>query len=63
MHAYLFKGGELIVQREMPLRVVKTGLEQAITDAAHNRPILYGMFCVMIALLTGWSASLVFRKE
>ncbi len=63
VHAYLFKGGELITQREQPLRVVKTGLEQAITDAAHNQPILYGMFCVLIALITGWGASLVFRKE
>jgi uncharacterized protein (TIGR02186 family) len=63
VHAYLFKGGELIVQQELPLRVVKTGLEQAITDAAHNRPILYGLACVLIAVITGWGASLIFRKD
>lgn len=63
VHAYLFKGGELIAQREQPLRVVKTGLEQAITDAAHNQPLLYGVLCVLIAVVTGWSASLIFRKE
>lgn len=63
VHAYLFKGGELIFERELPLRVVKTGLEQAITDAAHNRPILYGLLCVLIAVVTGWGASLIFRKD
>ncbi|MBW6425935.1 TIGR02186 family protein [Rhizobium sp. XQZ8] len=63
VRAYLFKGGDLIFQREMPLRVVKTGLEQAITDAAHDRPLFYGAFCVLIAVITGWGASLIFRKD
>ncbi len=63
VRAYLFKSGELIAEREQPLRVVKTGLEQAITDAAHNQPLLYGMLCVLIAIVTGWGASLIFRKE
>ena len=63
VRAYLFKGGELILEQELPLRVVKTGLEQAITDAAHNRPIAYGFLCVLIALITGWGASLIFRKD
>lgn len=63
VNAYLFKSGELIHERELPLRVVKTGLEQAITDAAHNRPVAYGFLCVLIALITGWGASLIFRKD
>ena len=61
--AYLFKSGELIFERELPLRVVKTGIEQAITDAARNRPITYGFLCVLIAVITGWGASLIFRKD
>lgn len=63
VHAYLFKSGVLIAQKDIPLRVVKTGLEQAITDAAHEKPLAYGLFCVMIAVLTGWGASLLFRKD
>jgi uncharacterized protein (TIGR02186 family) len=63
VHAYLFKGGELIYERELPLRVVKTGLEQAITDMAHNRPVIYGMLCVLLAIITGWGASVLFRKD
>ncbi|MBT9372013.1 TIGR02186 family protein [Rhizobium sp. CSW-27] len=62
-HAYLFKSGELILQRELPLRVVKTGLEQTITDAAHQQPLAYGLVCVLVALVTGWGASVLFRKD
>lgn len=63
VHAYLFKSGTLIAQKDIPLRVVKTGLEQAITDAAHDKPLAYGIFCVLIAVLTGWGASIAFRKD
>ncbi|SIQ03576.1 conserved hypothetical protein [Rhizobium sp. RU35A] len=63
VHAYLFKSGELILQRDLPLRVVKTGLEQTITDAAHQQPLLYGLVSVLIALVTGWGASVLFRRE
>ncbi len=61
--AYLFKSGEFLTQKELRLRVVKTGLEQAITDAAHNQPFAYGIFAVLIAAITGWGASVVFRKD
>ncbi|UJW75997.1 TIGR02186 family protein [Rhizobium sp. SL42] len=63
VHAYLFKSGEFITERELPLRVIKTGLEDAITQAAHQQPLFYGLFSVMLALITGWLASLIFRKE
>jgi uncharacterized protein (TIGR02186 family) len=63
VHAYLFKSGELIQSRDLPLRVVKTGLEQTITDAAHQQPLAYGLFSVFVALITGWGASILFRKD
>lgn len=63
VHAYLFKSGTFLTEKQLRLRVVKTGLEQAITDAAHNQPLLYGTFSVALALLTGWLASLIFRRD
>lgn len=63
VHAYLFKSGEFIAEKELPLRVVKTGLEETISNAAHQSPLAYGLFAVMLALITGWSASLIFRKD
>lgn len=63
VRAHLFKSGSPVSSKTLPLRVVKTGMEQAITDAAHHRPLIYGAFCVMLALVTGWGASLIFRKD
>ncbi len=61
--AYLFKSGMPVAQRELKLRVVKTGMEQAITNAAHQTPVVYGILCVLIAVITGWGASLLFRRD
>lgn len=61
--AYLFKSGSYVTGKTLPLRVIKTGLEQTITDAAHETPFLYGLFCVFLAVVTGWGASLLFRKD
>jgi uncharacterized protein (TIGR02186 family) len=61
--AYLFRDGNPIAQRELTLRVVKSGMEQAISNAARETPIAYGFLCVLLALVTGWSASILFRKD
>lgn len=61
--AYLFRDGNPIAQRELRLRVVKSGMEQAISNAAHETPIAYGFLCVLLALVTGWGASILFRKD
>ena len=63
VRAYLFKSGVFIDEKQLLLRVVKTGLEQAITDAAHEKPFFYGLFSVFLALLTGWTASVLFKKN
>ncbi len=61
--AFLFKSGLPIAQKELRLRVVKTGMEQAITDAAHQTPVVYGFLCVLLAVVTGWGASILFRRD
>ncbi|MEX2696476.1 TIGR02186 family protein [Rhizobium mongolense] len=63
VRAYLFKSGVFVTQKSVPLRVIKTGIEQMLTDAAHGQPIPYGMFAVFLAIVTGWGASIVFRKD
>ncbi|MGA1800619.1 TIGR02186 family protein [Rhizobium sp. HT1-10] len=63
VRAYLFKSGKFVTEKSLPLRVIKTGIEQTITDAAHEQPIAYGCFAVLLAVLTGWTASFVFRKS
>lgn len=63
VRAYLFKAGEFIAQKELTLHVVKTGIEQIITQAAYDHPFAYGLFCVTLAMITGWLANLIFRRE
>lgn len=63
VRAYLFRDGVFVAAKALPLRVVKTGLEQAITRAAHDQPLIYGLLAVALAVVTGWGASLLFRKE
>ncbi|MFM2278242.1 MAG: hypothetical protein RLZZ444_473 [Pseudomonadota bacterium] len=61
--AFLFRSGDFVAVKELKLRVVKTGLEQVITEAAFNSPFLYGLFSVLLAVITGWTASLMFRRD
>lgn len=63
VRATLFKSGKFVMEKTLPLRVVKTGLEQTITNAAHEQPVLYGMASVLLALITGWGASVMFRRD
>jgi uncharacterized protein (TIGR02186 family) len=63
IRAVLFRKGIFVAEKELQLEVVKTGLEEAITFAATQRPLLYGIFAVLLAVLTGWAASLIFRKD
>jgi uncharacterized protein (TIGR02186 family) len=63
IRAVLFRKGIFVAEKQMQLEVVKTGIEEAITFAATQRPLLYGIFAVLLAVLTGWCASLMFRKD
>lgn len=63
VRAHLFRDGVFISEKALPLRVVKTGLEQMISNAAYDNPISYGILAVILAVLTGWIASVVFRKD
>ena len=63
IRGYLFKEGRFFDEKQLEMRVVKTGLEEAITAAAFDQPLLYGVFAVLMAVLTGWTASLMFRRD
>ena len=63
IHGYLFKDGKVVDEQRLDMRVVKTGLEESITAAAFDQPLMYGVFAVLLAVLTGWAASLMFRRD
>jgi uncharacterized protein (TIGR02186 family) len=59
---YLFRDGVPIAVRRTSLEVVKGGVERAIYDLAHDRPLAYGLLSVLLAVFAGWLAAFVMRR-
>jgi uncharacterized protein (TIGR02186 family) len=59
----LFADGVLLARTQTALEIVKTGFEQFVANAAREHGLLYGLATAMMAVLTGWFASVVFRKD
>jgi uncharacterized protein (TIGR02186 family) len=59
----LFADGNLIARTPSAFEVYKAGFEQVVTSAAHDHGFLYGLATAGMALLTGWFASVVFRRD
>jgi uncharacterized protein (TIGR02186 family) len=59
----LFADGTQLARANSALEVVKVGIEQFIVNAAAYHGILYGLFTTLMALATGWFASVVFRRD
>jgi uncharacterized protein (TIGR02186 family) len=59
----LFSEGKFIARTNSALEVIKAGFEQYVADAARDHGLLYGMATAMMALLIGWFASVVFRRD
>ncbi len=60
---WLFQDGEPVSVRRRPLTVEKVGLERTLYEFAHGLPWVYGVICVLLALVSGWAASMLFRRS
>lgn len=59
----LFSGAVPLARQTTNFEVVKTGLEQSLANGAHEQPWLYGLITVAFALMLGWLAAVVFRRD
>jgi uncharacterized protein (TIGR02186 family) len=59
----VFAEGVMLARSNSAFEIVKVGFEQFVANAAHNHGLLYGIATVMMAILTGWFASVVFRRD
>lgn len=59
----LYAGGVALARQTTNFEVVKIGIEQSLASAAHDRTLLYGLFTAMLALLFGWLATVIFRRD
>jgi uncharacterized protein (TIGR02186 family) len=59
----VFADGKLLTRGQTAFEIVKVGFEQFVANAAREHGLFYGLATAMMALLTGWFASVVFRKD
>jgi uncharacterized protein (TIGR02186 family) len=59
----LFADGILVARTTSALEVIKAGFEQYVAEAARDYGVLYGIVTSLMALLTGWMASVIFRRD
>lgn len=60
---WLFQEGEPRSVSNLTLTVEKVGFERDIYEFAHRSPWIYGLLCVLLAAITGYAASWVFRRR
>lgn len=58
---FLTRGREVVADYRTDITVRKVGLERMIYTLAHERPLIYGLLSLAIAIAAGWLASAVFR--
>jgi uncharacterized protein (TIGR02186 family) len=59
----LFAGGNLIAHTDTAFEIVKAGFEQFVVNAARDHGLVYGLVTALMALATGWLASVAFRRD
>ncbi len=59
----LFADGAMVARTTSALEVIKAGFEQYVADAAQNYGVFYGIVTALMALMIGWFASVVFRRD
>ncbi len=59
----LFAQGQMLASTRTPLEVIKTGFEQYVAETAQNDGLLYGLSTTAMALVIGWVATLVFKRD
>lgn len=59
----LFADGALLTRQTTNFEVIKTGFEQATVTLARDYSLLYGAGVSVLAVLFGWLATVIFRRD
>ncbi|MBV9571761.1 MAG: TIGR02186 family protein [Alphaproteobacteria bacterium] len=63
VNVYLVRDGTVVSAQTTPLFVDQVGLERQLFNFAHDRPLGYGLATAIMAILTGWASSFLFRRQ
>lgn len=58
---FLTRGGQVVTSYETSIEVSKVGLERWLFSLSREKPLIYGLMSLAIAIAAGWGASAVFR--
>ena len=58
---FLLRSGEVVARHDAVINVQKEGIERALFEMSRQRPLLYGLMSLAIAIAAGWGASAAFR--
>lgn len=58
---FLTRGGRVVSKYETAIDVRKVGLERWLFNLSRERPLIYGLMSLAIAIAAGWGASAAFR--
>lgn len=63
VEVYLVRESQVVSAQMTPLIIGKIGLGADLYDFAHYQAALYGIAAILIAVASGWLASVAFRKR
>lgn len=63
VEARLMRKGETLARETITFHVVKAGFEARLAELADTQRLAYGSVTVALALLLGWLASVIFRRD
>jgi uncharacterized protein (TIGR02186 family) len=63
IEAFLFQNGNLVDNDIKPFTVVQTGLTGDIHKFAFDKPLIYGISVIFIALFAGFMATILLRRD
>jgi len=59
----IFAEGVPLTKATLGFQVIKEGIEHSIANMAYQHGLLYGLLASLIAVATGWLATVIFRRE
>lgn len=61
-HVFLLRDGKMLASFNTRVALERAGLERALYDMAHQRPVAYGLAAILVAVAAGLAASFVFTR-
>lgn len=62
VEVYLFRDGQVVAAQSTPFYVDQAGFERKLFEFAHEKPLQYGFGTVLMGILLGWGATLLFKR-